>query len=170
MHCRPAYIMRFFSSRAQSKKAKLCLFALNQNGRVQSKKAKPCLFALNQNEISKHFAPLQTLFPPLKIAIFCRIVPYKISQTFCTTPNALSHCENRHFLSHRPPIKWDLKKFCATANAVSFFENRNFLLHRPPTKWELNFFCATANAVSSLENRVFLLHLPLCMTARKFFV
>ena len=45
------------------------------------------------------------------------------------------------------------------ANAVSFFENRNFLSHRPPTKWEL-FFCAPANAVSLLENRHFRSHRP----------
>ena len=80
----PACKMRFFNRR--------------------SKNAKPCLFALNQNEIS-FFAPQQTLFLSVKIAIFCRIVPSKISQNVCTTVNVVSFFENRHFLSHRPPIK-----------------------------------------------------------------
>ena len=56
------------------------------------------------------FASLQTLFPPLKIDIFCRIVP-------------LSFIENSSKLS---------LKFLDPANAVSFFENWHFLLHRPP--------------------------------------
>ena len=57
------------------------------------------------------FASLQTLFPPLKIDIFCRIVP-------------LSFIEKL--------IKIELEIFGPPANAVSSFENWHFLLHRPP--------------------------------------
>ena len=64
------------------------------------------------------FASLQTLFPPLKIDIFCRIVPlsfikkvikiqlenFATLENFWTPANAVSSFENWHFLSHRPPI------------------------------------------------------------------
>ena len=65
----------------------------------------------------KIFASLQTLFPPLKIDIFCRIVPLLspharpvtmrasiFLKNFCTPANAVFPFENCHFLSHRPPI------------------------------------------------------------------
>ena len=98
------------------------------------------------------FASLQTLFPPLKIDIFCRIAPlsfikkvikiqlenFATLENFWTPANAVSSFENWHFLSHRPPIfhrkthqNWAWN-FWAPANAVSSFENWHFLLHRPP--------------------------------------
>ena len=146
------------------------------------------------------FASLQTLFPPLKIDIFCRIVPlsfikkvikiqlenFATLENFWTPANAVSSFENWHFLLHRPPYfslndstflrpckscfpLWKLsfsvasspyylpmfstnyaqtacspltmrrpydfpipEKICTHANAVSPFENRHFLTHRPP--------------------------------------
>ena len=70
-----------------------------------------------------------------KMTIFINIAPYKI---FCTPANAVSLFENRHFLSHRPPMKFmkisPFKIFCTPPNAVSLFENRHFLSHRPPIK------------------------------------
>ena len=71
----------------------------------------------------KIFEPLQTLFPPLKIVIFCRIVPL-------LSPHA------RPLTMRRPPplgspSPW---KNLYPANAVSHFENRHFLTHRPPAR------------------------------------
>ena len=91
------------------------------------------------------FWTLQTLFPPLKIDIFCRIVPLsfienssKLSLKFLDPANAVSSFENWHFLLHRPPYFslriWNESswKNLYPANADSPFENRHFLTHRPP--------------------------------------
>ena len=58
------------------------------------------------------FAPLQALFPSLKIDIFCRIVPLFLLRIWNESSwknlypaNAVSHFENRHFLTHRPPAR-----------------------------------------------------------------
>ena len=56
--------------------------------------------------------PLQALFPSLKIDIFCRIVPLFLLRIWNESSwknlypaNAVSHFENRHFLTHRPPAR-----------------------------------------------------------------
>ena len=65
----------------------------------------------------KIFASLQTLFPPLKIDIFCRIAPLSfIKKVIKIQLENLATLEN----------------FWTPANAVSSFENWHFLLHRPP--------------------------------------
>ena len=48
------------------------------------------------------FASLQTLFPPLKIDIFCRIVPLFFIENFRQRWPILTF-ENNHFLQGRPP-------------------------------------------------------------------
>ena len=98
------------------------------------------------------FASLQTLFPSLKIDIFCRIAPlsfikkvikiqlehFATLENFWTPANAVSSFENWHFLLHRPPYFslriWNESswKNLYPANADSPFENRHFLTHRPP--------------------------------------
>ena len=54
------------------------------------------------------FGPLQTLFPPLKIDIFCRIVPLSFIKK-------VIKIQLEHFAT--------LEKFWTPANAVSSFEN-----------------------------------------------
>ena len=68
------------------------------------------------------FASLQKLFPSLKIVIFCRIVPL-------LSPHAppLTMRRPRGEYEMKAP-----GKICTRANADSLFENRHFLTHRPP--------------------------------------
>ena len=68
------------------------------------------MFKLIKSQL-EFFASLQTLFPALKIDIFCRIVPYLSLKThqnstwnFRTLQTLFSLFENWHFLLHRPPI------------------------------------------------------------------
>ena len=96
------------------------------------------------------FGPVQTLFHPLKILIFCRIVPlflrpckscfllWKLSFSVASSPYYLPMFSTNYAqtacspLTMRRPYDFPIpEKICTHANAVSPFENRHFLTHRP---------------------------------------
>ena len=95
------------------------------------------------------FASLQTLFPPLKIGIFCRIVPLSLikklikSQLEIFAPlqtlffslwKLTFSVASSPYFSLRIWNESSWKNFWTPANAVSPFENCHFLSHRPPAR------------------------------------
>ena len=93
----------------------------------------------------KIFASLQTLFPPLKIDTFCRIVPLsfikeliKIQlENFAPCKRCFPLWKLTFSVASSPYFSlriWNESswKNLYPANADSLFENRHFLTHRPP--------------------------------------
>ena len=91
------------------------------------------------------FASLQTLFPPLKIDIFCRIVPLSFIEKLIKIELEIFGPCKRCFLLWKLTFSvasspyfslriWNESswKNLYPANADSLFENRHFLTHRPP--------------------------------------
>ena len=130
------------------------------------------------------FASLQTLFPSLKIDIFCRIAPlsfikkvikiqlenFATLENFWTPANAVSSFENWHFLSHRPPIfhrkthqNWAWN-FWALQTLFPSLKIDIFCCIVPPiSEYKMRApekIVPPADAVFFFENRHFLTHRP----------